>query len=187
MDWREFVASIVGSLAWPLAVVILVVVLRGPLTAILGRSPLSSLKLGPTGAEVKWQELAAEVRAEVVASSASNRAAAPDGDIDLSDLDGLAERSPAQAIEVAYSTLLTELRRIAGENNPDLVKDNPTAHVLLKSASRDGVLTRENAEALRGMFTLRDLTAQRPDTATPDRAVDFIVMARAVLYALSRA
>ena len=49
MDWREFVASIVGSLAWPLAVVILVLVLRGPLTAILGRSPLSSLKVGPTG------------------------------------------------------------------------------------------------------------------------------------------
>ncbi|MEA2218680.1 MAG: hypothetical protein QOJ35_1306 [Solirubrobacteraceae bacterium] len=183
MDWREFVASMVGSLAWPFGVVILVLILRGPLTAILGRGPLSSLKVGPMGAEAKWQE----VRADVVAGSAPKRLSSPDGDVDLSDVDDLAEQSPAEAIEAAYVMLLAELRRIVGGKRPELLKDNPKAHVLLKSAYHDGVLSRENAEALRGMLTLRDLTVQRPETATTDRANDFIVMARAVLYALSRA
>lgn len=186
MDWREFAASIVGSLAWPAAVVVLVVLLRSPLVAILGRSPLRRLKLGPTGAEVEWHQIAAEVRAEVVAASSPMHHPSPADDLDSSDIDGLAMRSPAKAIEAAHGVLIAELSRIVGEAKPELLEGAPGPHVLLKLARRDGVLSRENAEAVRGMLTLRDLTARRPETATPDRAIDFIVMARAVLYALGR-
>lgn len=135
-------------------------------------------------AELEWQQLAAEVRAEVVSSKVSAGASPIDGvSEDLSELDGLAARSPADAIEVASSVLLGELRRLVQEAKPELLADDTSPHVLLKTARHEGVISRENAEALRGMLTLRDLTAHRPETATVERAVDFIVMARAVLSA----
>jgi hypothetical protein len=188
VDWREFIASLVDSAAWPIAVVAIVALMRTRLTRILENGALHRLKLGPAGAELEWQQVAAEVRAEVVSSKASTGGSPIDGGPgDLSELDGLAARSPADAIGVASSVLLGELRRLVRESKPELLADYPSPHVLLKTAHHEGVISRENAEALRGMLTLRDLTAHRPETATVERAVDFIVMARAVLYALSRA
>jgi hypothetical protein len=156
---------------------------------LLGSSPLRRLKVGPAGAEVEWHQVAAEVRAEVVAASGSAKRPSPfdaDGAADLSDLDGLAERDPARAIGVAYAMLLGELRAIVDERKPELLGGDPNQYALVKMAYREGVISRENAEALRGLLTLRDLTENRPQAATVEKAVDFIVMARAVLYALTR-
>jgi hypothetical protein len=176
----------VDSAAWPIAVVAIIALVRGRLADVLQSSPLQRLKLGPAGAELEWQQVAAEVRAEVASSRASIRGSRIDQESeDLAELDGLAARSPADAIEIAHSVLLTELRRLVQEAKPELLEGDANPHVLLKTAYHEGVISRENAEALRGMLTLRDLTAHRPDTATVEKAVDFIVMARAVLYALS--
>ena len=52
MSWREFVASLVDSLAWPVAVVVLVTLLRSQLAALLKSvGPLRWLRVGPAGAE----------------------------------------------------------------------------------------------------------------------------------------
>ncbi len=189
MEWREFIASLVDSLAWPAALVILVALMRHHLGELLdsgGR--LQRLKVGPAGAEIEWHALAAEVRAEVAAGPGSPRSSSPldDTGVDLSELDGLAERSPADAIRVASAALIGELDRMVKERNAPLLAEPATPHILVKSAYHAGVITKETGEALRGLLTLKDLTEQRPETATVEKAVDFIVLSRAVLYALSR-
>ncbi|MFP3850490.1 hypothetical protein [Pseudomonas sp. W5-01] len=43
MDWKQFIAAIVTASAWPVAAVVLVMMLKGPLVDILGR--IRSLKI----------------------------------------------------------------------------------------------------------------------------------------------
>lgn len=50
MAWREFVASVVDSLAWPASAVVIVALLRRQLAALL-QSPLSRLRAGPVELE----------------------------------------------------------------------------------------------------------------------------------------
>ena len=61
MDWKELVASLVSSLAWPAAIMVLVVVLRKQLAAGVGRLIdrvwLSKLKAGPSGLEAEFRQL----------------------------------------------------------------------------------------------------------------------------------
>lgn len=52
MNWREFVASLVGSVAWPLAAVIALALFRRQVTALL-EAPLRRLKAAPF--ELSWQ------------------------------------------------------------------------------------------------------------------------------------
>jgi hypothetical protein len=189
MEWREFIASLVDSLAWPGAIVVIVALVRSHLTDLLS-GQLRRLRLGPGGAELEWQAVAHDVRADVVATA--RRMPTPQQDlagagVDLDNLDGLAARDPAEAIRATAAILLGELRRIVESGKPELLESTSNDYALTSAAARERLISQADAEALRGMLTLRDLSAHRPETATTERAVDFIVMSRAVLYALSRA
>jgi uncharacterized protein YutE (UPF0331/DUF86 family) len=61
MDWLHFFSSIVGSLAWPLAVIVCVVLLRRELAELLRR--LRSLKYG--GAEFEFGERLQELEEDI--------------------------------------------------------------------------------------------------------------------------
>ncbi len=53
MDWLQFIASLVGSLAWPLVVALLLILLRGQLSGLAER--LEELTL-PGGAKAKFEK-----------------------------------------------------------------------------------------------------------------------------------
>ena len=61
MDWLQFLASIIGSLAWPLALVVIVLILRRQLVDILRR--LKRLKYGE--AEAEFGEKLEEVEEDI--------------------------------------------------------------------------------------------------------------------------
>ncbi len=52
-------------------------------------------------------------------------------EIELSDLVGLAERSPADAIRVAAAVVMGELQRMVKDRNVPLLAEAATPHVLL--------------------------------------------------------
>jgi hypothetical protein len=64
MDWMEFIASLVDSLAWPAAVLAVVFILRKKLALEFGRltqrSRMTRLKAGPAGVEFELQEATRE-------------------------------------------------------------------------------------------------------------------------------
>jgi hypothetical protein len=181
--WREFVATLVDSLAWPAAIVVLVVLTRDQVRDLLGGS-LRRLKLGPGGAELEWQELAAEVRVSSVRALPPGPAD-PDDAPDFSHLDELAERSPGEAIVQASTIVIGELRRQMQVRNVE-TPDTASPFALVKAAVSGGAITRETGEALRGMLVLRDLAARDMKSVSVEKAVDYIVLARAVLYPITR-
>lgn len=65
MDWKQFFAAIVGSLAWPVSAIVVVFLLKAPLAKLLPK--IRSFKYGEL--HVDLQEQLAEVKAEVVASA----------------------------------------------------------------------------------------------------------------------
>jgi len=104
MDGYQFVSSLAGSLAWPVAAVILVHQLRAPLG-----------KLIPLIRSMKYKELQIDlaskvetVELEVVASSTPNLASP-----DTTKFDKLAEMDPRAAISVAWIPLQTEIFQMA--------------------------------------------------------------------------
>lgn len=181
MDWREFIASIVDSLAWPVAVVVLVVLLRARLAELLGSGPLRRLKLGPGGAELEWEQAVVEVAASSVRALPSQ-----DGlDDELDNLERMAERTPDAAMQQAFAVVERELLRVIDESKIELVANDRRPHILIKSAYHGKLITKETGEALRGLVTLRDLAARDPQGVSREKAIDYLVLVRAVLYALS--
>ena len=181
MDWRDFIASIVDSLAWPAAVVVLAVLMRRHVADLLAR--VSRLKVSPSSLELEWPEAIARTK---VSSARALDVSLEDDEPELGHLDGLAERNPAEAIRQAFGIVIGELRRLASDRNVEMLVDSDNPQILIKSCYGAGVITKETGEALRGLLTLRDLAERDPERVTVERAVDFILLARAVLYALSR-
>jgi hypothetical protein len=187
MGWRDFIASLVDSLAWPAAVVVLVMLLRSQIAGLFDGT-LQRLKLGPAGAELEWARTEAVT---AVAAVSSNRAAAPgerrDGfDAELAVIEEMTDTVPSVAVQRGFDLVERELRRIVDEQKLEVPYPNPRVDGLIKAAYHGNAITRETGEALRGLLHLRNLTDDDPagTRTTPDKARDYLVLTRSVLDSL---
>jgi hypothetical protein len=110
MDWKAFIASIVGSIAWPIVVITMLIILRKHLGGLAERVEEITL---PGGAKAKFLKALEEVRAEreLVASDngLGSRTILP-SDPRLE----LANRFPEAAVMEAYKeveAVIIELRK----------------------------------------------------------------------------
>jgi len=108
MGWKAFIASIIGSLAWPGIVAVLLIVLRKHLNSLAERIEEITL---PGGTKAKFLRALAEGRVEKELVGVDN----PTLDLDTSDprLE-LADRFPEAAVMEAYKeveAVLLELRK----------------------------------------------------------------------------
>lgn len=172
MDWKEFLASLVGSLAWPVALVVVLLVFRGSVRGLLNGS-LRKLRVGPGGAELEWQEAAGEAAVEAVAAAVSSRPSDGEGDA----LAALAKTDPAGAVLKAHGELWMLLRQAAG----DTIGGGRPA---VRSAASQGLISEKTAKALEGLLVLRNLAAHRPEEVTEERATDYVTLSAAVRFAL---
>lgn len=172
MDSNELAASLVGSLAWPVAVVALLLIFRHSVRGLLSGS-LRKLRLGPAGAELEWQEAAGEAAVEAVAAAVSSRPV----DSDDAATATLLKADPAGAVLKAHGELWTLLRQGAG----DTIGGGRPA---VRSALSQGLITEKTAKALEGLLVLRNLAAHRPEEVTEERATDYVALSAAVRYAL---
>jgi hypothetical protein len=67
MDTKQFIASLVSSLAWPAAVLGIVLLFRKQLADLL-TGPLRRLKAGPGGVELEFERILPKVQAQVAAT-----------------------------------------------------------------------------------------------------------------------
>lgn len=188
MNWLGFVASLVQSLAWPAAVVVIVIFLRKPIRAALAQG-LRRVKAGPV--EVEFDQLQAEVREELARSpelteaqvpAPASQAAAPASSL-REELSTLAELSPASAVMEASRQIeyrLTEMLDDSGEPSPRRLG----TRALARLARERGLISDETLAAIEGMSVLRNLVAHSRDDIGADRALDYLALADAVLYAL---
>lgn len=175
-EWQSFAASLVSSLAWPTVALIAAVLFRASIRAMISR-PLSRAQIGPLVAE--WEAQAVATAAEIAATPA------PDvGREALSDrLGKFADASPEAAVLGAFAEIERALRRALGKSGtPDEVRN---AGQLVHFALEQGAISKQTAEAIRGLIVLRNLAAHGRDVDLDSRrARDFVAMSDAVLFAI---
>ena len=182
MNWLAFVASLVHSLAWPIGVVVVVIVLRQPIGAAFSRG-VRRLRAGPI--EVEFDQELAEVREELSRSpelaAAKSQVLAPSL---AEELARLAEVSPRSAVLEAYARIearLIALLASAGVPGYGAFRRSALARV----ARDEGLISDETLTAMEGLSVLRDLAAHNPaDDIGVERARDYLALAGAVLFAL---
>ncbi len=157
--------------------------------AELGHRPadegdLRILLFGAGPVEVEpWALAQRQIRESVDVEAIETRKAAPGGDEELDQLLALAQQEPVTAIQAAYDAVEVALRKIgvaAGIDGAEIMGVARLSNALLER----GLISARDDHALAGLVTLRNLAAHGPPPPGR-RASEFIVLAEAVMYALS--
>jgi hypothetical protein len=178
MSGFEFAAALVGSLAWPIVVLIVAVLFRRQLSALLAR-PLSSLKAGPL--EAVWDRQVAEIEAELPGSPSS--APSVGGAADTDRLREIARAAPVAAVLKAFALVEEQLRQILLDAGVDAGRGG--AMHMARVALEAGLVQPETVKAVEGAAVLRNLAAHgREADLDEGRALDYLALVDAVSFAL---
>ena len=164
MDVLAFVASIVGSLAWPLAVVLLVILFRTQIRSWMARPP-RHVKAGPF--EIEWDQLVEAATVKVAESRAR-------------DATGV---TPEARVLAAFGEVEGAFREAVADAGWQDADRRPL-RTLLDQAQSDGLVSAETVEAIHGLIGLRNLAAHGGAALTEERVDDFRILADAVIYAI---
>ncbi len=181
MSWLEFIARMTGSLAWPVATAIVVLVLRQPLGLLLTSLPLRRLKAGPF--EVEFDRGLAEAETALQAGGVTTPLP-PSEDSVRTELATEASRAPAVAVLEAHSAIERELQDLVGSQNLAATARGGAVQ-LARLATQHGVLSEESLRAVEAITVLKNLVAH--DTGreiTNEQAEDYLSLADAVLLAI---
>lgn len=177
----EFVAAIVEALAWPAAVVVVALVFQSQIKSLFNREK-GGVSVGPFS--VTWEGWERAVRADLAAEEADapkRPTLAPTGGALSDELAPIIEVSPGAAIVEAFGRVEYALQQLLGDKAP------PTAVLgnRIEAALKLNLITEETARAIEGLRVMRNLAAHgRTEELTRERAMDYIVLTDAVLYAM---
>ena len=178
----QFVVDFVSALAWPIAIVVIVVFLRRPIVDILMQlaSGLRRLRSGQSDAE--FDRTASQVKAELTATVS---AGAPASLPVLLRFAAATEDDPPAAIAQAYGAVEAALRDLLGSAGKlvPVGSGDPTA--VARFARDQGLVPESIVRAVDGVVALRNAVTADPARATRDHAVQFLALVDALLFALS--
>lgn len=186
MSVLEFIASLVGSLAWPAAVVAIVVVFRAQMRTLLG-GVLHRLKVGPL--ELEWEERWEEQRSTAQGTLPDDTdVASLEADTPivvtetLSELERLATEQPVVSILMAWSAVEHGLKSVLRGHVPEGELERSSPGRLSAKALSLGLIDQNIADAVRHLANMRNLAVHRdPGSLTTERAVEFLTIAETVL------
>lgn len=183
MDPFAFTASLVDSLAWPVAIVAIAVVFRTTIRSALAR-PLRRVKAGPLEAE--WDEKVAEALIDVAKSPETSDLPAPDRPLVSERLQQIATHTPRGAVLAAYAEIEQALRRRLMLDGYAVAEGQPlSAREMAVVAEERNIISRQTADAIQGATVLRNLAAHGPeDEIDPRKALGFLTLADGILYAI---
>lgn len=155
MDGLQFLSSLIGSLAWPAAVVWLAFLLRHPLEKLIPR--VRVVKYGDLQVDLATQ--IEEVKEQVEASGEA--AAAPSPEPNLS-FKALAQADPRAAILSAWIPVEVQLNEITAKSGTQLVAGKPALAQLMK-LQEIGVLDNFMARTLAKLRRIRNTAVHLTD------------------------
>ncbi|MDQ6876528.1 MAG: hypothetical protein M3082_02280 [Candidatus Dormibacteraeota bacterium] len=192
MNGWQFAASVIGSVAWPTAVVLLVVLFRRSVRQLL-TGDVKRWKAGPSGLEVEFQESLSEIRQEVqkIPESGPEGPAAPAASAEganslRQEMLEVAKRSPRAAVLESFDRLEALLRERLEASGLE-TRRLPTlgAPGLADLARLRGLIPPETETAVNGLTVLRNLAAHDRDSdLSYQKAVEFIDLVVALLFAI---
>lgn len=158
MDWLTFVAHVVDALAWPLTILIIIAILRKPLSGLL---PLLQ-RLKYKDFELEFGRHVEEVRQEV-----QSELPAPPGPSliqpDEEVIERLAGVSPRSAVLEAWRRIEEALFRVAQRRQINVQARSPLA--IFRALQRAEVLDPGKLRILHELRVLRNDAAHAPDFA----------------------
>lgn len=175
----------IASLAWPILVLVVVLLFRTQITSLLSGG-VRRLRAGPF--EMEWDRQVSEVEAEVD-TRALPQPQPMQGEQHVSeDLRLVAERAPHAAVMEAYALLEERLRVIVAEAG---LQTEPGVRLgavrLARIAGKAGLISEEDVRAVQGVAVLRNMAAHRTGGTeiTVEQAVEYLALIDGILYALS--
>ena len=183
MSGLEFVAEITKALAWPLAAVVVAVLFRKQLRQLLSVGPARRVKAGPV--EIEWDRTVAEAQVELDQPGVPPAIPASMAGPVSVELVEVAERSPTAAVMEAHAVIERELRLLLTANGVADSEQRAGASGLARLGVQHGIVNEETVKAVEGLSVLRNLAAHgRAGDVTTERAIDYLALADAVLYAV---
>ena len=192
MDWRTFiselvkawftgVAEVVKAIAWPLAVVVIILLLRRRLDRLIPL--LKRLKYGDFEAEFSKelevaQQEAAKLPAPLVRAVEESESARET----IERLMSLAEALPDVAILEAWSALEAAIRR-AAQRLQLSIPLNARIRTIISKLRDERLLRPEMARLFTALFNIRNLLVHSPSdrSVSPNEAKEFISMVATLL------
>ena len=186
MSGLQFIVEFVKALAWPVAIVAIVVFLRRPIVDILMQlaSGLRRLRAGQSDAE--FDRIAGQAKAELTATVSAiptvGTGAAPIPV--LLRFAATADDDPAAAITQSLGAVEAALRDLLGSSGKlvPVGTGDPTA--IARFARDQGLVPESIVRAVDGVVTLRNSAAADPQRVTKDQAVKYLALVDALLFAI---
>ncbi|WP_147432911.1 hypothetical protein [Catellatospora citrea] len=181
MSGLEFAAAMTSALIWPVIVLVLVLVFRGTIKSWLAERP-THLQAGPFSAQ--WERQAAKV-GEGIEEGASPPAVAdtqPGPEIRPTEVIELAHASPIGAIIEKSAQI--ERALVDKLSTHGLISKPASMRMLAERAAKEGLITMGLFSSIVGLSDMRNLAAHGRGDITPSQAVEFVVLAEAVLTEL---
>ncbi|WP_432969199.1 hypothetical protein [Dactylosporangium sp. CA-233914] len=189
MNGLEFTAQMVATVAWPIVVLVLLLVFRRWITATVSGATagarIKRIKLGPVEAE--FEEKAADAARSVAGALAENASPPPvDGPVPtfFADLIPLAALSPRDAIRMAFAHVRRALVQVypqladVGEDGlPDAVRE----------LARRGLVKPGIADAVTRLRELAGLAAGPAEAVDARYALQYLTLAEGAIHAVLRA
>lgn len=195
MDWLQFGASVIHSVAWPIATIVLGLIYRKPLAALIPLLRHARYKglefdfgrevaaLGQDTSQLKVSLAIAPARIEAPAAppTPSDKTLAL-----LDEAESLSGTFPEPAVLVAWQAVETELRDAAErEGIAEQELRRGSLMLLISELAKRKVLTPQSVEFLNRMRNLRNVAAHHNGVqVTSDDAREFTAIARDVVGAL---
>jgi len=178
----QFVADLVGSLAWPAVVLVVAFLFRHQLAVLLAR-PFSSLKAGPM--ELMWDTQFAQVEADLDVSEPPPASPTERARSVSEQLVEVARIAPGAAVVQAFARIEAQLRLLLLDAGIDPGKGS--AVQLARRAHDADLVQQETVKAIEGTAVLRNLAAHGHEGELDEaRALDYLALTDAVSYALTQ-
>ncbi|HEY1643456.1 MAG TPA: hypothetical protein VGG35_22415 [Streptosporangiaceae bacterium] len=191
MSASSFIASLVGSLAWPAVIIAILVIFHRQFGTMLER--LARVRLGGSSpeADLDWNQTEQVIRQSLAAArpggpsgGAAGSSGAASGTGGTGESGGVA-RPPQALVEDRWQALSGQLRAVVRPAGSVSEQQLAGAEFdqLMEVALRAGLLDAATVRSLDGLRHLRNLARTSP-SLTPRRAQEFAIMADAVSYGM---
>ncbi len=190
MDWLQFLASVVGSLAWPATVVTLIVLLRDPVTRVL--LTLTHLKYKEIELDFGRELTQLEDKAKAIEVKPQQpKAHLPvkkDEALFLDEAERLAQDFPEAAVAVGWQAVENEL--MFAVTWLAILPSHPFHNSAMKNAEllvAQKIINEGTFDLLKRMRNLRNMAVHRGHgvgQVTTDQAIEFVALAKEVVEKL---
>lgn len=176
MDKLTFISKLIEYLAWPATVIILVVILKNPISLLLKR--LSKFKHKDWEFDFEKELKEAQLEAENIPITQIKKDTEIDQTIDKAN--EILTVDPNSAIVFAWSELEIIIRKVLEEKRVDVPKNfSPTGHLDL--LVKNEILNKEQVDYLHTLRKLRNSAVHKADNAvvvTKTQAIAYIELYR---------